>query len=109
MNWKKYIPTATERGEWQGLLSTYSEWHSLGIGLAIGIIAAALARPELLMSIALIAVGEAEAQGEQLRDVAKEPALSLAGLAVGYAGFGGTLNPEAIQRLVELLQLAGGV
>ena len=109
MGWRKYLPTAKEQGEWRGLLSTYSEWHALGIGLAIGILAAALARPELLMTIALIAVGEAEAQGEQLKDVAKEPVLALAGLVVGYLGFGGTLNPEAIRRLVDLLSLVGGV
>lgn len=109
MDWRKYLPTATEQGEWTGLLSTYGEYHALAIGLGVGVIAAALARPELLMSIALIAVGEAEAQGEQLRDIAKEPALALVGLAVGYGAFGGTLNPEALARLVELFQLAGGV
>lgn len=107
MGWRRYLPTARERGEWRGLLSTYAEYHSLGIGLGIGVVAAALAQPALMGSVALIAVGEAEAQGEQLHDVGKEPALALVGLAVGYLVVGALLNPVAIERLGRLADGVG--
>lgn len=108
MNWKKYLPTKREQGEWRGLLSTLAEWHALAIGFGIGVVAAAVARPELMVSIALIAIGEAEAQGKQLKDVGKEPAYAIAGLAIGYGIVGFALNPLALERLNRLLDGIGG-
>ena len=109
MNWKQYLPTAHEQGEWQGAFSTFAEWHAAGIALALGATAAILARPELMTALVLIAIGEAEAQGDQLKDVAKEPVYALVSLVLGYLAVGYGINPEAIQRLADLLTLVGGV
>ena len=108
MTWKDiFDPTTREQGDWQGALSTLAEWHALAIGLGIGVVAAAVARPELMTAVALIAVGEAEAQGNQLKDVSKEPAYAIAGLAIGYLVVGFVLNPLAIERLNRLLDGIG--
>lgn len=109
MNWKKYLPTASEQGDWQGLLSTRTEYHALAIGLGVGVAAAAAARPELLLSIVMVAIGEASAQNEKMRQVSKEPPYALVGLTVGYLAVGFGVRPEALNRLVELLNLAGAV
>jgi hypothetical protein len=37
MGWRKYLPTHGERGLYNGPLSTYGEWHSLGHGLYHGL------------------------------------------------------------------------
>ena len=109
MNWKKLIPTGTEQGEWRGAFSTYAEWHAAGIALSLGAVAAILARPELMAALVFVAIGEAEAQGKQMRDVAKEPVYALVSLVIGYLAVGFGVNPEAIQRLGDLLTLAGAV
>lgn len=109
MSWKKYLPTAKEQGDWRGVLSTFAEWHALAIGLAVGATAAAAARPELMVALVMIIIGETEAQGSQLKDVAKEPAYAGVSLIASYLAVGFGVNPEALNRLVDLLNLVGGV
>lgn len=109
MNWQKFIPSKTEQGEWTGLLSTNSEYHALAIGLGAGVVSAVVGSPELLIAVAMIAVGETQASGDQLRDIAKEPAYAFAGIVLGYLATGYGVNPQAIQRLAELFQYIGGV
>lgn len=109
MNWQEYLPSKTEQGEWTGLLSTNSEYHALAVGLGAGVVSAALGSPELLIAVAMIAVGEAQASGEQMRDVAAEPAYAFAGIVIGYLAVGFGINPDAITRLVDLLNAIGGL
>lgn len=105
--WRDYLPTEGESGDWRGLLSTRKEWHAAGIGLGLGFTAGVAARPEAMLGLALIAIGESEAQGEQLRDVAKEPAYAMVAMVAGYLAAGFGFRPVAIERLVRLLNTGG--
>lgn len=109
MNLQDLLPSKSEQGAWTGALSTNSEWHALAIGLGAGVVSAAVGSPELLIAVAMIALGEAQASGDQLRDVAREPAYAFAGMIVGYLAVGYGVNPQAIQRLVDLLRVVGGL
>jgi len=102
---KPYMPTPTEKGEWRGLLSTLKEWHALIIGLGVGMVSAAAGEPVLMTTVAGVAVGNIDAGGERLKDVAAEPAYAFAGLFIGYALIGGTVNPEAFTELFQLADL----
>ncbi|EMA42669.1 hypothetical protein [Halococcus saccharolyticus] len=105
--WRDFLPTKVEEGDWRGLLSTRGEWHAAGIGLGLGFAAGVAARPEAMLGLAFIAIGESEAQGKQLRDVAREPAYAMVAMVAGYLAAGFGFRPVAIERLVRLLNNGG--
>lgn len=81
---RDFAPTESEEGPWRGALSTFAEWHAIGIGLGVGIAVGLTGKPELMGVLAAYALGVEEAGGGQLADLAKEPAYALAAASVGY-------------------------
>lgn len=70
-----------------GFLSSRSEWHSIGIGICTGIIAAISGGEDgawMLIILTGIALGVREVDVGHLKDVQDEPAYALAGCIVAY-------------------------
>lgn len=77
-----YWPTIDERGAYTGPLSTFAEWHSLALGVG----AAATCNVALMATVAAYAVGQGanrKRHSTHWRDLAREPAYALGGIAVG--------------------------
>lgn len=87
---------------WRGLFSEADERQALAYSVTIGGAAAFFAQPEIMLSVVLVAGGEAQAQGEKLSDVSAEPVYAIAGLVIGYLLVGLLFNPPAIARLVDI-------
>lgn len=68
--------------DYNGPLSTFAEWHSLAVGVGAG-----LTRDERLMALVAAWALHADTPPERahLRDVPREAAYALGGLALGYA------------------------
>jgi len=76
------LPTTYEdESDRDGFLSVYREWHSLTVGLAIGLVAGLTGTWELAGIVAGIALGVRAAKGP-LEDVRQEPWYALGGLTV---------------------------
>jgi len=77
---KRYLPSRQERGKYTGPLSTFAEYHAVGVGFAAGV------EPSLLEPVAGYAAGTGAGKCRRsghLSDAAKE--LGYTGLGVGLA------------------------
>lgn len=81
MNLEQFLPTKQERGKHTGLLSTFAEYHALGIGF----LGAAARQEELVGAYALGTGGGKARRSGHMIDAAKEPAYVALGLGVYYA------------------------
>lgn len=77
MTWRDYLPTTRERGSYQGPLSTYAEYHAIGVGFLAGPRYAGL-----LVAYAALRCSRCALDGH-LRDAVSE---------LGYAAVGLTLR-----------------
>lgn len=80
-NWRKYLPTVREEGEYTGPFSIYAEYHALGVGFI-----AVLIQPALLVPVVAYGLGsgtERKFQTEHFKDAGKE--LAYTGLGAGLA------------------------
>lgn len=77
---RRYLPTREERGKYVGPLSTFAEYHAIGVGF-VGAF-----NPELLAEVAAYGAGSATGKAKRsghFKDAAKELAYVGIGAAVG--------------------------
>lgn len=80
---RRYLPTRQERGKYTGPLSTFAEYHALGVGFAAGIMGLQYAEP-------LVAYATGNGAGKirrsgHLKDAAQELGYTAAGIVAGLA------------------------
>lgn len=80
----QYRPRKRESdGPYDGPLSIYAEWHSLLVGVAVGLVTAGTGTWELAVALVAIALG-VRAAGGPLEDIRREPWYACAGLVFTY-------------------------
>lgn len=82
MNLRQYLPTIQERGSYTGPLSTFAEYHSLGIGFI-----AALAGGDVFTGAVGYALGTGGGKARRsghMQDAAQEPAYLAVGAALAF-------------------------
>lgn len=78
---RRYLPTRQERGKYTGPLSTFSEYHALGVGFAGGIMGLEYAEP-IVAYTAGTGGGKVRRSGH-LKDAAQELGYTAAGIVGG--------------------------
>jgi hypothetical protein len=77
MNWRRYLPTHDEQGQYRGFLSALPEWHAVGVGFLVTMIDARL--------LLLPAVAALTGRSDDLRGHARDAARELGYVALGAA------------------------
>lgn len=88
MNFLKWLGAGSEaETPRDGVLSSQAEWHSFGIGLAVGFIVALTGGKDaawLFIILTGIAFGTAEVNISQLQHIKKEPYYALVSSVIGF-------------------------
>jgi ABC-type Fe3+ transport system permease subunit len=76
--WRAYLPTHDEQGVYRGPLSTFAEYHAVGVGFVVTLISAWLLLPVVYAAVS----GKLQRLSGHTRDAAKE---------LGYVALGAAL------------------
>ena len=78
MQWRTYLPTHDEQGEYRGFLSALPEWHAVGVGFLVTMVDRRL----LALPILAALTGQSDGLRGHARDAARE---------LGYVALGAAL------------------
>lgn len=94
--WAYRLSRKREKGtEYDGFLSYAGEWHSLTLGLAVGVSSAIMRTPEVAATTALVAlgykskdkmpnVGKKKEKASTVGEIRREPWYAVGGIIIGF-------------------------